>query len=127
MKYTKSLSKLIEITNLRIAKNLSETDNLKYKENKLDELRNELTEEYEKKNRELHNKINSSVSKIPDYYKQRSEISYLSSQLLIVSSRISNVSDDLIEVSGMISNLNGKIVVLHRKKKKYSKLISEGF
>lgn len=127
MKYTKSLSKLIEITNLRIAKNLSETESLKYKATELEKLKKELQEEYVRKNNVLNSRINSSVSKIPDYYKQRSEISSLSSQLLIVSSQIENVSENIIELSAMITTLNEQILGLHRKKKKYSKLISEGF
>lgn len=127
MKYTKSLSKLIDITNLRIAKNLSESESLKYKAIELERLKKELQDEYVRKNNELNSKINSSVSKIPDYYKQRSEISSLSSQLLIVSSQIDNVSDNLIELTAMITELNEQMLGLYRKKKKYSKLISEGF
>lgn len=127
MKYTKSLSKLIDITNLRIAKKTSETDLLKSKLVKLEELKRELQDEHAQKDKDLYDKINSAVSKIPDYYKQRSEISYLSSQLLIVTSRINNVNDDLAEVNLMISKLNDEISGLYRKKKKYSRLISEGF
>lgn len=127
MKYTKNLSKLHDITNIRIAKNISEVDNLKHKIDKLERLKLSLMEDYKVKELNLNEVINSFVSKITEYYKTRSEISSLNAQKLIISSRIENIEDDINELNGLILNLNEEVTVLYRKKKKYNKLLTEGF
>lgn len=127
MTYTKNLSRLNDITSMKIAKSMSEVDNLKYQVLQLEQLKNELIDEHGTKNKILLELIHAPVKNIPDYYKKRSEISCLSGQLLIVTSRINNINDDLEVLSSKILKLNEEMKILHRKKKKYSKLLSEGY
>lgn len=127
MKHTKNLSRLHNITNIRIAKNISEVGNLKNKIYELETIKLSLMEDYKVKELNLNEVINSSVSKITEYYKTRSEISSLNAKKLIISSRIENIEDDINELNALIFNLNEEVTVLFRKKKKYNKLLTEGF
>lgn len=126
MKYTRSLSKLNDITDMKIAHEVAEIDKLLKKIDELEELKEQLEQEIIDGKEELKRLINSSVSKISDYYKLRSAISALNGRLLILETRIESANDNIEEVNVEIANINEKVVFLRKKKKKFEKLLSEG-
>ena len=127
MKHTENLSKLYNITNVRIAKKNSEIGDVKLKLSELSSIQLKLMNECEDNGSELKKLINSTVSKIPDYYKLRSEIASLSGKTLVIENRLDSLKDDIKELNEALFSLNAEMKILHNKKRKYNKLLSEGF
>ena len=124
MKYTRSLSRLNDITDMKIAQEVSELDRLLKKIDELESLRNQLKQEREAGKAEVISLINSSLSKIADYYKLRSAIAALNGRILIIETRIESVDDNIKEILEEIDKINAQISFFRKKKKKFEKLLS---
>ena len=124
MKYTRSLSRLNDITDMKIAQEVSELERLLKKIDELESLRNQLKQEREAGKAEVISLINSSLSKIADYYKLRSAIAALNGRILIIETRIESVDDNIKEILEEIDKINAQISFFRKKKKKFEKLLS---
>ena len=117
MPYTKSLIKLNELTDMKIAKNMSETDTLRNKIMELENLRAELHQELESSKALLIHLVNEKVVNISAYYKTRSNISLQGTRITMIEMRIDNINEDLNDLSIKIAELHEQLIQFKRKKK----------
>ncbi len=126
MPYTKSLIKLTDITDMKIAKTMSESDVLNGKVQQLEGIKNQLNGEIQQCRLEIERLINEKLNNIRAYYKTRSEISIQGSRLVSIEARIDNIEADIKELNDRIDILYQETIRLKRKKRKYNRILLEG-
>ncbi len=126
MPYTKSLIKLTDITDMKIAKTMSESDVLNGKVQQLEVIKNQLNGEIQQCRLEIERLINEKLNNIRAYYKTRSEISIQGSRLVSIEARIDNIEADIKELNDRIDILYQETIRLKRKKRKYNRILLEG-
>lgn len=126
MPYTKSLIKLNDITDMKIAKTMSESDVLNGKVQQLETIKNQLDDEIKQCRLEIERLVNEKLNNIRAYYKTRSEISIQGSRLVTIEARIDNIESDIKELNDQIDILYQETIRLKRKKRKYNRILLEG-
>jgi outer membrane murein-binding lipoprotein Lpp len=126
MPYTKSLIKLTDITDMKIAKTMSESDVLNGKVQQLEAIKNQLDDEIRQCRLEMERLVNEKLNNIRAYYKTRSEISIQGSRLVTIEARIDNIEADIKELNDKIDILYQETLRLKRKKRKYNRILLEG-
>ncbi len=126
MPYTKSLAKLTDITDMKIAKTMSESDILNGKVQQLEIIKNQLDDEIKQCRLEMERLVNEKLNNIRAYYKTRSEISIQGSRLVTIEARIDNIEADIKELNDKIDVLYQETIRLKRKKRKYNRILLEG-
>ena len=109
---------------MKIAQEVSELDKLSKKIDELESFKQQLIQEQEAGKVEVIRLINSSLSKIADYYKLRSAIAALNGRILIIETRIESVDDNIKEMLGEMEKINEQISFFRKKKKKFERLLS---
>lgn len=126
MPYTKSLIKLNDITDMKIAKTMSEMDALNGKIQQLENIKNDLYQELENCRNEMNRLVNEKLNNIRGYYKTRSDISIQGARIVTIETRIDNINDDIKELKSQIDVLYQEVIRLKRKKRKYNRILLEG-
>ncbi len=126
MPYTKSLSRLNNITDMKIAKTMSELDELRTRIHELENHKKYLFEELEASKSLMQHLINEKVSNMSEYYKTRSNISHQGTRIVMIEAQIENTDDDIEELSEGLGKFHEEILKLKRKKKKYDRILQEG-
>ncbi len=126
MPYTKSLSRLNNITDMKIAKTMSELDELRSQIRELENKKQHLFEELEKCKSLMEHLINEKVSNMSEYYKTRSNISLQGTKIVMLEAQIENIDDEIEELSEGLGKFHEEILKLKRKKKKYDRILQEG-
>ncbi len=126
MPYTKSLIKLNDITDMKIAKTMSESDVLNGKVQRLEMILKQLNEDIAQSRFEMERLVNEKLNNIRAYYKTRSEISIQGSRIVTIEARIDNINSDIKELNTQIDILYQETIRLKRKKRKYNRILIEG-